>query len=556
MGVNLPAQLVIIKSTNQYDLKEKCYVEYPLNDLKQMVGRVGRDGRPGNAIIMTEECKVSKYQNLSTNIATIVESCLDKCLEEAIIEEMSSSNLIMNKGSLIEWFKETLLFIRKPKLDIAQIFERLEPEFLDCVSKGKYQVKSEVKSLQRREIPLCTLKEVVEILENLPNDQNETLWLLSNIISQFPDQRINLGDKKAMRNLAPIVKYPSKVPNQKNSELATKIFLFTQMLLGGLEDRVGASLSIKNESTSLVSLACNLIEALLEIYTSSASLASSNIYFMIELLMILKCGCWPTGISCLQRQINGLGHAYSRALADHGINSIEKLRVTDPRRIEVLLKRQTPFGNQILNQLNSFPQIVKEESDCVQVISKGNAYWIVNIKGNVERLVGDKSFNDKEIMGVLFENFTVYYKRSEANCFKKKSMEISGMGEKPPTPGSKPIEEFDFEDVSIFQESQADSEREKPNPQGNTTPMTLKRKRGALKSGVLCSHNCKNKVKCRHACCKRALDSIISVINNDDLANGISLPKDIDSTLEWLSHYRFPMTQNITDEEEMRLIFS
>lgn len=43
-GVNLPAHLVIVKGTEYFDGKISRYVDYPLTDVLQMVGRAGRPG--------------------------------------------------------------------------------------------------------------------------------------------------------------------------------------------------------------------------------------------------------------------------------------------------------------------------------------------------------------------------------------------------------------------------------------------------------------------------------------------------------------------------------
>ena len=41
-GVNLPAHLVIVKGTEFFDGKLSRYVDYPVTDILQMMGRAGR----------------------------------------------------------------------------------------------------------------------------------------------------------------------------------------------------------------------------------------------------------------------------------------------------------------------------------------------------------------------------------------------------------------------------------------------------------------------------------------------------------------------------------
>ncbi len=63
-GVNLPARLVIVKGTEFYDGKASRYVDYPLTDVLQMIGRAGRPGfdTEGRAVVMVENSKKSFYQ--------------------------------------------------------------------------------------------------------------------------------------------------------------------------------------------------------------------------------------------------------------------------------------------------------------------------------------------------------------------------------------------------------------------------------------------------------------------------------------------------------------
>jgi hypothetical protein len=66
-SVNLPARLVIVKGGEYYDGKRLRYVDYPLTDVLQMVGRAGRPGfdTMGEAVVMVVEEKKSFYKKVS-----------------------------------------------------------------------------------------------------------------------------------------------------------------------------------------------------------------------------------------------------------------------------------------------------------------------------------------------------------------------------------------------------------------------------------------------------------------------------------------------------------
>ena len=63
MGINLPARLVVIKSTQSYKGSMRGYQEYSRIEIDQMMGRAGRPpfDSQGTVVIMTEKCNVNRY---------------------------------------------------------------------------------------------------------------------------------------------------------------------------------------------------------------------------------------------------------------------------------------------------------------------------------------------------------------------------------------------------------------------------------------------------------------------------------------------------------------
>ena len=63
-GVNFPAHLVVVKGTEYFDGKTQHYVDYPITDVLQMMGRAGRpqyDDR-GVAVILVHDIKKHFYK--------------------------------------------------------------------------------------------------------------------------------------------------------------------------------------------------------------------------------------------------------------------------------------------------------------------------------------------------------------------------------------------------------------------------------------------------------------------------------------------------------------
>ena len=63
-GVNFPAHLVVIKGTEYYDGKQKRYVDMPITDVLQMMGRAGRPQYDdhGVAVVLVHDVKKHFYK--------------------------------------------------------------------------------------------------------------------------------------------------------------------------------------------------------------------------------------------------------------------------------------------------------------------------------------------------------------------------------------------------------------------------------------------------------------------------------------------------------------
>lgn len=111
-GVNLPAHLVIIKGTEYYDGKGKRYVDFPITDILQMMGRAGRPqyDQHGKAVILVHEPKKSFYKKFLYEPFP-VESSLREHLHDHINAEIVSGT-ICHKEDAVHYLTWTYLFRR------------------------------------------------------------------------------------------------------------------------------------------------------------------------------------------------------------------------------------------------------------------------------------------------------------------------------------------------------------------------------------------------------------------------------------------------------------
>ncbi|NXP36843.1 HFM1 helicase, partial [Leiothrix lutea] len=113
MGVNLPAHLVVIKSTMHY--VGGVFQEYSETDILQMIGRAGRPqfDTTATAVIMTRCSTRARYIQM-LNGADIIESSLHRHLVEHLNAEIVL-HTVTDVSVALEWIRSTFLYIRALK---------------------------------------------------------------------------------------------------------------------------------------------------------------------------------------------------------------------------------------------------------------------------------------------------------------------------------------------------------------------------------------------------------------------------------------------------------
>lgn len=111
-GVNLPAHLVVVKGTEFYDAATKRYVDYPITDVLQMMGRAGRPqyDTEGFACVFVEESKKAFYTKFLYEPFP-VESQLKDALHDHLNAEIVAGT-IKSKQDAVDYLTWTFFFRR------------------------------------------------------------------------------------------------------------------------------------------------------------------------------------------------------------------------------------------------------------------------------------------------------------------------------------------------------------------------------------------------------------------------------------------------------------
>jgi activating signal cointegrator complex subunit 3 len=133
-GVNFPAHLVVIKGTEYYDGKIKRYVDMPITDVLQMMGRAGRPqfDDSGVAVVLVHDIKKNFYKQFLYEPFP-VESSLLEVLPDHINAEIVAGT-IKTKQEFLDYLSWTYFFRRLLKNPRYYNLESMEPEEIDDYS--------------------------------------------------------------------------------------------------------------------------------------------------------------------------------------------------------------------------------------------------------------------------------------------------------------------------------------------------------------------------------------------------------------------------------------
>ncbi|OTF75458.1 ATP-dependent DNA helicase MER3-like protein [Euroglyphus maynei] len=383
MGVNLPAHLVVIKNTVQYEAGSQT--EYDLSQILQMIGRAGRPQFDTNAtaIIVTKQEKKAKYETLLDEETDIESNLFRSLIEQLMIEFVLKT--VNNINLAIDWIYSTFLFIRivqNPEYYRSSIvkgdYDGARPIILEWCQKqmhrlqmlGLITIKGDfmdptqlARIVTRYSVSITTLEHLIEwsrtaySLEELLEEMCCCTEISQDVILRTTDKRFLNELNKKIR-----FKYSDRfrTGSMKTNCLAQATFESLTIEQCLYEDLQRIIRSGQRVSKCFMEIFVYFFQHKPKMKTDEqpSRLHLQTLIAAARLLQAFSTRMWYDS-PYVSRQLPKIGHAFSTLLVENGYTSFARLLESNPRQIEFHLKRKPPFGSILIEEVsrNNFSYI-------------------------------------------------------------------------------------------------------------------------------------------------------------------------------------------------------
>ncbi|KAG7265796.1 hypothetical protein CRUP_000767 [Coryphaenoides rupestris] len=357
MGVNLPAHLVVVKSTTHY-VSGSCE-EYSEADMLQMIGRAGRPqfDTSATAVIMTKTQTKDKYMQLMNGME-IIESSLHGHLVEHLNAEIVLLT-ISDVSMALDWIRSTFLYIRALRnpqhygfsadLDRCGIEAKLQELCLKNLNSlssiGLISMDEDVnikpteagRLMARYCVAFDTMKQFNSV------EGHETL---ADLLRVSEKRTLNILNKDKNRVT---IRFPMDGKIRTND---MKVNCLIQAQLGSISIQ---EFGLTQDTAKIFRNGIRISKCLSEFLIQRSKTGLSA---QLNSLLLAKCfraKLWEDS-PYVSKQLEKIGLTLSTAMVNAGLTTFSRIEETNPRELELIVNRHPPFGNQIKESVVNLPK--------------------------------------------------------------------------------------------------------------------------------------------------------------------------------------------------------
>ncbi|XP_057356393.1 probable ATP-dependent DNA helicase HFM1 isoform X2 [Manis pentadactyla] len=418
MGVNLPAHLVVIKSTMHYS--GGMFEEYSETDILQMIGRAGRPqfDTTATAVIMTRLSTKEKYIQMLACSDT-VESSLHRHLIEHLNAEIVL-NTITDVNIALEWIRSTLLYIRALK-------NPSHYGFASGLNKDGIEAKLQELCLKNlNDLSSLDLIKMDEDVNFKPTEAGrlmawyyitfetvkkfctisgkETLSDLVTMIAsckEFLDVQLRINEKKTLNTLN---KDPNRITIRfpmegkiKTREMKVNCLIQAQLGCIPIQDFA------LTQDTAKIFRNGSRITRWLSDFVAVQEKKFAVLLNSLILAKCFRCKLWENSLH-VSKQLDKIGITLSNAMVNAGLTSFKKIEETDGRELELILNRHPPFGTQIKETVMYLPKYELEVEQIARYSDTVAEILVTIILRNFEQLQNKRTASDSHYITLIIGN--------------------------------------------------------------------------------------------------------------------------------------------------------
>ncbi|XP_063061418.1 probable ATP-dependent DNA helicase HFM1 [Engraulis encrasicolus] len=371
MGVNLPAHLVVIKSTAHY-VQGACE-DYSEADILQMIGRAGRPqfDTSATAVIMTKSQTKDKYSRFLSGAETIESSLHSNLLEhlnaEIVLHTISDVNMAL------DWIRSTFLYIRAMKnpkhygfpselnkMDIEARLQDLCLKNLKALSDtGLITMDEDINIKSTEKGRLMTRYSVAYDTIQLFTSVSglESLTDLVSMISksqEFRDIQLRVNEKRTLNTLnkdkhRTTIRFPME-GKIKNTEMKVSCLIQAQLGCLSVQD-----FGLSQDTGKIFKNGVRVSKCLAEFLSHHPRNNFSALMNAVTLAKCFRAKLWENS-PYIARQLDKIGVHLATAMVNAGLTTFGKIEQTNARELELIVNRHPPFGNQIRESVLALPK--------------------------------------------------------------------------------------------------------------------------------------------------------------------------------------------------------
>ncbi|XP_046850049.1 U5 small nuclear ribonucleoprotein 200 kDa helicase-like [Xenia sp. Carnegie-2017] len=391
-AINVNAHLVVIMDTQYYEGKIHAYVDYPVTDILQMVGKANRPllDDAGKAVILCQQSKKEFFKKFLYEPLPI-ESHLDHCLHDHFNAEVVTKT-VENKQDAVDYLTWTFLYRRMTQnpnyYNLQGVTHRHLSDHMSELVENTLNDLEQSKCISiEDDVDVSPLNlgmisayyyinyTTIELFSVSLNNKTKLKGLIEIIASAYEYENLPIRhhEDTTLKQLS--TRVPHKLTSQKFNDPHTKANLLLQAHLSRLQ----LSAELQSDTENILGKAMRLIQACVDVVSSNGWLSPA--LAAMELAQMVTQAMWSK--DSYLKQIPHFSNELIKRFTEKEVESVfDVMELEDEERKEMLKMEDSQLAD-VARFCNRYPNI--ELAYDIEDKDNIKAGWPVVVHVDLER---------------------------------------------------------------------------------------------------------------------------------------------------------------------------